>query len=218
MGTPKKMKTFLKFSFIQFMLFVLLSPGHASEEQFSMQIQGKMLSEVFQELAQLSGSDIVFDKAWANQPISTRFVNLTLEKAINKILTNLNHVVIFEQNNIRIKIFGPVSPDTGMSQAPAAANRFPNRAPANNRIRPSASPFPIAPGQGNDTDESVSEETIEPTESEPEEEEVKAEAEDSAQEDADNTNKKGQIEDQEPAEETEASSAEDDKETGSDNE
>ena len=211
MGIAIKMRSFLKFIFVPVMLFALLSPGHASEDQFSMQIKDKLLSEVFQDLAQLSGNDIVFDKGWANQPINTRFVNLSLEQAINKILSNLNHVVIFEQDNIHIKIFGPVSPDNGMNPI-SPANRYPDRVPAGDGTRPSVS-LPMATGQGNDTDESLSEETAESRESETEEEDVNAE--DSEEEDVQQTNKMEETGDQGPADETESLPAEDDKETES---
>ena len=115
------MKTFAKFILIPAVILAFWSPGCALSEQFSMQIQSKPLSDVFQDLAELSGNDIVFDKAWGDRPITVRFVNLPLEKAISKILTNLNHVVIFEDSNIRIKIYGPVSPDKSTGPIPVGS-------------------------------------------------------------------------------------------------
>ena len=156
LGPSKKMKTFAKIIAIPALLLASLLSGHASDERFSMQIQGKPLAVVFQDLAQLSGSAIVFDKAWEDFPVNVRFVNLSLEKAITKILTNLNHVVIFEQDNIRIQIYGPVSPDKNMDRM-STASPYSKITPADNGLGSSAPPPPVGSRQGNDTDEAVME-------------------------------------------------------------
>ena len=225
LGPSKKMKTFAKIIAIPALLLASLLSGHASDERFSMQIQGKPLAVVFQDLAQLSGSAIVFDKAWEDFPVNVRFVNLSLEKAITKILTNLNHVVIFEQDNIRIQIYGPVSPDKNMDRM-STASPYSKITPADKVLGSSAPPPPVGSRQGNDTDEAVMEaaqseeeaaqteafeqeaeaEETEASEQEAEAEETEEteETEELDQKDVEKTNEKEEAEEQERIDEVEA--------------
>lgn len=201
------MKTFAKIIAIPALLLASLLSGHASDERFSMQIQGKPLAVVFQDLAQLSGSAIVFDKAWEDFPVNVRFVNLSLEKAITKILTNLNHVVIFEQDNIRIQIYGPVSPDKNMDRM-STASPYSKITPADKVLGSSAPPPPVGSRQGNDTDEAVmeaAESEAEAEETEASEQEAEAEeTEELDQKDVEKTNEKEEAEEQERIDDVEA--------------
>ena len=200
---PWPLRAFADTIFILIMVLAIVPSGHASDKQFSMQIQDKTLAEVFQDLTQMSGRTIVFDKEWTDQPINIRFVNLTLEMAIAKILTNLNHVVIFEQDNIQVKIYGVVPPDKGSYQAPAAA-QHPNETATEHEIRPSARPLPISTRQNDEMEEeSASEEATDPE---------TAEAEDT-----ENTNEEKIPEEQEETDENEVTSPENDKDTESGN-
>lgn len=200
---PWPLRAFADTIFILIMVLAIVPSGHASDKQFSMQIQDKTLAEVFQDLTQMSGRTIVFDKEWTDQPINIRFVNLTLEMAIAKILTNLNHVVIFEQDNIQVKIFGVVTPDKGSYQAPAAA-QHPNETATEHEIRPLARPLPISTRQNDEMEEeSASEEATDPE---------TAEAEDT-----ENTNEEKIPEEQEETDENEVTSPENDKDTESGN-
>jgi hypothetical protein len=189
--------------FILIMVLAIVPGGQASDKQFSMQVQSKTLAEVFHDLTKMSGRTIVFDKEWTNQPISIRFVNLTLEMAIAKILTNLNHVVIFEEDNIQVKIYGVVSPDKGSYQAPAGVQHS-NGTAMEHKIRPAPRSLPISTPQNDETEEeSESEQVTDPE---------KAEAEET-----ENTNEEKIPEEQEETDETEAASPEDDKDTESGN-
>jgi len=181
--------------FILIIVFVIVYSGHASDEQFSMQIQNKTLAEVFQDLIQMSGRTISFDKEWTDQPINIRFVNLTLEMAIAKILTNLNHVVIFEQDTIQVKIYGVVTPDKGIYQTPVAA-RYSNVTTTDRDIRAPARPLPISTRQNDEMEEEMDLETTEA-------------------EDTENTNEEKIPEEEEETNENEGTSPENDKEVES---
>lgn len=181
--------------FILIIVFVIVYSGHASDEQFSMQIQNKTLAEVFQDLIQMSGRTISFDKEWTDQPINIRFVNLTLEMAIAKILTNLNHVVIFEQDTIQVKIYGVVTPDKGIYQTPVAA-RYSNVTTTDRDIRAPARPLPISTRQNDEMEEEMDLETTEAEETE-------------------NTNEEKIPEEEEETNENEGTSPENDKEVES---
>jgi len=197
------LKAFAGVTFILIMLLASVHSSHASDAQFSMQIQDKTLAEVFQDLTQMSGHTILFDKEWTDQTINIRFVNLTLEMAIAKILTNLNHVVIFDQDSIQVKIYGVVAPDKGTYQAPAAA-RQPNETATENEIRPWPSPLPVSTRQDDESaEESASEETTDPETGEAEETE--------------NTNEENIPEEQAETDEDEATSPENDRDTESGN-
>jgi hypothetical protein len=117
---PRSLKPLAAFIAISILAFTMLSDGHASDEQFSMQFQDKTLAAVFKELTRMSGRPIAFDKQWANHPINIRFANLSLEMAIAKILKNFNHVLIFEEDNIQIKIYGVVTPGEELSRTSTA--------------------------------------------------------------------------------------------------
>lgn len=187
--------------FILIIVFVIVYSGHASDEQFSMQIQNKTLAEVFQDLTQMSGRTISFDKEWTDQPINIRFVNLTLEMAIAKILTNLNHVVIFEQDTIQVKIYSVVTPDKGIYQTPVAA-RYSNVTTTDRDIRAPARPLPRSTRQNDEMEEeSASEEEMD--------------LETTEAEDTENTNEQKTPEEQEETNENEGTSLENDNEVES---
>jgi len=194
---PWPLRALVGATFVLIMLLAIVHSGHASDEQFSMQVQDKTLAEVFQDLTQMSGHTIVFDKEWTDQPINIRFVNLTLEMAIAKILTNLNHVVIFDQDSIQVKIYGVVTPDKDTYQEPAAV-RQPNEATTENEIRPWARPLPVSARQDDESsEESAPEEATDPETGETEETE--------------NTNEENMPEEQEETDENEAASPENDR-------
>lgn len=194
-NNPWPLRALAGLTFILIVALAIVNSGHASDEQFSMQIQDKTLAEVFQGLTQMSGRRISFDKEWTDQPINARFVNLTLEMAIAKILTNFNHVVIFEQDAIQIKIYGVVTPDKESYQAPAA----------DSDIRPPARPFAISTRQNDEMgEESVSEEVTDIEKSEAETEE--------------NTNEETIPAEQDETDETEKTPPEDNKDGQSSNE
>ena len=199
--------------FILIMVLAVVPGGQASDNQFSMQVQDKTLAEVFKDLERMSGRTIIFDKEWTDQPINIRFVNLTLEMAIAKILTNLNHVVIFEQDTIQVKIYGVVTPDKGNYQTPAEA-QHPNGTATGRTIRPTARPFPISPRKNDELEgESASEEVTDPETSEAE----TAETEETA-ETAENTNEETIPAERDETDETETTSPENGKDGQSSNE
>ena len=112
-------------------------------------------------------------------------------------------MVIFEQDNIQVKIYGVVTPDKGSYQAPAAA-QHPNETATEHEIRPSARPLPISTRQNDEMEEeSASEEATDPE---------TAEAEDT-----ENTNEEKIPEEQEETDENEVTSPENDKDTESGN-
>jgi hypothetical protein len=202
------------------MVLIVVPGGHASDDRFSMQIQDKTLAEVFQDLTRISGRSISFDKEWTDQPINVSFVNLTLEMAITKILTNLNHVVIFEQDNIQVKIFGVASSEKDINRA-SAVKPIPNRTTTNLNARP----FPLNTGQKDEIEEETEfQETSDPDTSESEDGEDGEDTENMNEEkppeeqeaeDTENTNEEKIPEEQEGADENEATSPESDKDTES---
>ncbi len=206
---------------ILIMVLIVVPGGHASDDRFSMQIQDKTLAEVFQDLTRISGRSISFDKEWTDQPINVRFVNLTLEMAITKILTNLNHVVIFEQDNIQVKIYGVASPEKDINRA-SAVNPIPNRTTTNRNARPLARPFPLNTGQKDEIEEETEfQEISDPDTSETEDGEdtenmnEEKPPEEQEAEDTENTNEEKIPEEQEGADENETTSPESDKDTES---
>jgi type II secretory pathway component GspD/PulD (secretin) len=98
-------------------IFLPLHSGDAAGKVFSMKIQDEPLGDVLDELSRKSGDKIVCEEAWVDLPITVRFVDLPLEKAIKKILKNINHVVIYGPDSVQIKIYGEAAPDTSGSRS-----------------------------------------------------------------------------------------------------
>lgn len=211
---PRSLKPLAAFIVISILAFTILSDGHASDDQFSMQIQDKTLAAVFQELTRMSGRPIAFDKQWSDQPINTRFVNLSLEMAIAKILKNFNHVLIFEEDNIQIKIYGAATPDEDIGRV-SAAPQYPGETAKPYQISHPETPFPINSGQQDEIEEeSVSEESVDPedpgedTENSEEAEEAERTEDTEDIKDMEGANKEKTTEELEETDENESISAE----------
>ena len=60
---------------------------------------------VLDEISEASGYTIQFDEEWGNEPVSLSIENKPLDKALNRVLANLNHAVInFESTSVNSSI------------------------------------------------------------------------------------------------------------------
>jgi hypothetical protein len=153
-------------------IFLPLHSGDAAGNVISMQIQDKPLGAVLDELSRKSGDKIVCEEAWANLPITVRFVDLPLEKAIKKILKNINHVVIYGPDSVQIKIYGEAAPDTSGSRSRGSTSY-----PSFGKTKKSINKTSRAASSDEIPDHVGSAEVVEEPEEEPEEEVEEEDAE-----------------------------------------
>jgi len=73
------------------------------------------LNQVLGRISKASGYEIVFDEEWGNVPVSLSFENEPLDKALNRVLANLNHAVVWNEEERKISIF--ISGKTGSGRS-----------------------------------------------------------------------------------------------------
>jgi hypothetical protein len=84
--------------------------GSAHGEGLSLQVVKAPLGNVLRDLSQQTGITFVYDKAWADLPITAQFRNIALEPALKRILSNLNHAIIYSTDGtVMIRIYGTVA-------------------------------------------------------------------------------------------------------------
>ena len=95
-----------------------------SDEVKFLQVQNKPLSQVLQQLSQISGYTFTYDAEWADLNITVRVKSLSLEKTLRKILANMNFAIVYQaDDNIKIRIYGKAIYERSHDQA---GNERPN--------------------------------------------------------------------------------------------
>jgi hypothetical protein len=99
-------------------VFVPRSSGADSDperESVTINVMDEPLNQVLGKISKASGYEIVFDEKWGNMPVSLSFENEPLDKALNRVLANLNHAVIWNEVERKISIF--ISGETGSGRS-----------------------------------------------------------------------------------------------------
>ena len=89
-------------------VFVAGAPGAGAQLKLisvSIKADNKPLTQVFEEISEASGYTIQIDEEWGEEPVSLSFENKPLDKALNRVLANLNHAVIWNEAEKKISIF-----------------------------------------------------------------------------------------------------------------
>ena len=73
------------------------------------------LNQVLGIISKASGYEIVFDEKWGNVPVSLSFKNQPLDKALNRVLADWNHAVVWNEAEGKISIF--ISGKTGTDRS-----------------------------------------------------------------------------------------------------
>jgi hypothetical protein len=98
---------FLCFAIILCCIFA--AKGAAYGEGLSLQAVKMPLKNILNDLSQKSGVTLIYDRAWAELPITTQFKNIPLEPALKRIFSNLNHAIIYNPDGtIMIRIYGTI--------------------------------------------------------------------------------------------------------------
>jgi hypothetical protein len=105
---------------------VLASPPEslpAEDRLITLSVQNIPLSGVLEKIAAATGLTFDIDEQWQDTPVSVTLDKIPLEKALQRILVNLNNVVIYHSTNqVKIVVFGKAEP--------AGAAGSPGRPPA----------------------------------------------------------------------------------------
>lgn len=94
---------------------LLHAAGHngspAFSPAFSLDARGVPLGEVLKKITADTGYRITVDSEWAGWPVSGSFKNLPVNLGLRRILSNLNHSIVFDEAEHRIAIVIKSSPD-----------------------------------------------------------------------------------------------------------
>ena len=98
------------FLFALILCCALSAGGPSFGEGVSLQAVKMPLENVLGDLSQKTGIPFVYDKAWADLPITAQFKNMALEPALKRILSNLNHAIIYSTDGtVVIRIYGTIA-------------------------------------------------------------------------------------------------------------
>jgi hypothetical protein len=94
-------------------------------EGLSLQVVKMPLENVLSDLSQMTGVTFVYDKGWADLPITAQFKNIALEPALKRILSNLNHAIIYNADgSIMIRIYGTIAYEKDSSMGAGGVRSF----------------------------------------------------------------------------------------------
>jgi len=89
-----------------------LSVGAESspDRSISLDITNRPLSEVLDQLSQITGCRFIYDSDWADENISVRIVNQDLDKSLRMVLGHYNYGILYgTDGSVRIMIYGQKS-------------------------------------------------------------------------------------------------------------
>ncbi|MGD8954428.1 MAG: hypothetical protein PVI45_08650 [Desulfobacterales bacterium] len=91
-----------------------------NDSLITMSVQNMPLGEVLEKIEETTDLKFKLDEQWKDIPISVILDKTPLDKALKRILVNLNNVVIYGSNDqVKIVVFGKAEPG-GASGRPAA--------------------------------------------------------------------------------------------------
>jgi len=82
-----------------------------AEPQITLESKNRPLGEVLDQISRETGYVFTIDESWQDRPIKASLQNVPLHRALKRILSSLNHALIYEsETEIRIAIYGEASP------------------------------------------------------------------------------------------------------------
>jgi hypothetical protein len=103
------------------------------EDQFSisLNVREESLINVLDRISDITGYHLEIQEQWNDIPITTSFANLSLDSALNRVLSGLNHAVIYESDEtIKIIIIGEIEVFQSSSNPLPPISRLPPPPPA----------------------------------------------------------------------------------------
>lgn len=108
------------------------------EPAVTLNVKERPLGEVLAQITRETGSSFVLEPAWQRVPITAYVDNAPLSTALKRVLSGLNHAIIYlPQNQIKIVIYEASAPSAGgpepaLSPVMPRSGRLPGRAPQPN--------------------------------------------------------------------------------------
>lgn len=108
----------------------------SSNSLITMSVQNMPLGEVLEKLQDATDQTFIIDDQWKEIPVSVALDNVTLDKALKRILVKLNHVVIYGANaQVKIVVLGKAEPGGASGRPPGP--------PAYSQPAPEPPPLPL---------------------------------------------------------------------------
>jgi len=76
----------------------------SGSQVFSLEMRGEPLGEVLKKISNDTGYQITVNSEWAAMPVSVSFKSLPIDQGLRRILSNLNHSIVFNEADHRISI------------------------------------------------------------------------------------------------------------------
>jgi type II secretory pathway component GspD/PulD (secretin) len=113
------------------------------EPVVSLNAKDKPLAEVLAQITRATGSEFDLDPAWQKVTVTAFVENAPLSVALKRVLSGLNHAIIYlPGNRIKILIYETSPPTSTSAGLPPAMSPVPTRP---QRVIPPRSPFPSVP-------------------------------------------------------------------------
>lgn len=117
---------------------LLLAPGapaqgRPAEPTVSINVTARPLGDVLAQITRATGSEFLIDPSWQKVPVTASFENAPLSVALKRVLSGLNHAIVYQpQNRIKIVIYesSPAGAQPALQPALSPVAPRPGRAPA----------------------------------------------------------------------------------------
>jgi hypothetical protein len=143
-----------------------------TEPTVSLNVKDKPLADVLAQITRATGSDFVIDPFWQRVPVTAFVENAPLSVALTRVLSGLNHAIVYlPQNRIKILIYEASPPSAAPGLPPALAPapgpaRVPPRARQPN-LPPAGPPESVDPLRNAPPDTGGAPPPVPPAEEEP---------------------------------------------------
>jgi hypothetical protein len=107
--------------------------GRPAEPTVSVNVKDRPLGDVLAQMARATGSEFLIDPSWQKVPVTASFENAPLSVALKRVLSGLNHAIVYQpQNRIKIVIYesSPAGAQPALQPALSPVGPRPGRAPA----------------------------------------------------------------------------------------
>ena len=89
------------------------------DQLISISVNNEPLGRLLEKIGSETGIAFSLDAEWESVPISVTLYRTPLEKGLKRILANLNNVVIYGDDEVKIIILGKIEPAKGASGPPS---------------------------------------------------------------------------------------------------
>jgi type II secretory pathway component GspD/PulD (secretin) len=139
-----------------------------AEQRVTLNVKNQPLREVLALLSRTTGYSFILDENWQGYPVTTYLHEAPLHAGLKRILTSLNHVIVYlPDSRIKIVIFDKPLPGSSSSGRQAAKSSIEPPASSPPRL-PARPPAPAPPGLSSSSSSEVIPESIDPDVDEPE--------------------------------------------------